>query len=124
MRGLPSDVNIQPCVAESGVMPRAGLGAAVGDRGCVDEIGARRRLWSGVRERGCRWWEPWLAGDRRVESVKGIDAVFDRGRGVAADGQAGFGGVIGGESARNLLLGLCGPQARSAWLFVAGIVVS
>jgi hypothetical protein len=25
-------VNIQPCVDESGVMPQAGLGAAVGDR--------------------------------------------------------------------------------------------
>jgi hypothetical protein len=69
-----------------------------------------RGLRTGVQKRGCGLWEPWLAGDGHFEGVEGVDAVFDRDGDEAVDGQVGFGGIIGGEPAGDLLLCLGGPQ--------------
>jgi hypothetical protein len=82
----------------------------------------RRR--SGVED-GFRGWRcPRGAGDGIADRGHGIDAVFDRGGDVAADGQAVGGGVFAGESTGDVLLDLVGSRSRSARLFVGGIRAS
>ena len=55
------------------------------------------------------WWCPGVSGDGVAECGHGVDAVFDRGRHVAADGQPVAGGFLAGEPAGDFLLGLVRP---------------
>jgi hypothetical protein len=58
----------------------------------------------------CDRRHPRVAGEGVAEGGDGINPVFDRGADVAAQGQPVGGGIIAGEPAGDLLLGLGGPQ--------------
>ena len=55
-------------------------------------------------------WHPGGAEDRVAEDGHGVQAVFDRGRDVAADGQPVFGGCAGLEPPGDLLDRFPGPE--------------